>query len=93
MPSVELKRSDGEIYVYLELYKQKRRADDELEFSRVPYRDPKQKRTSARDGNWGGGGGNLPVVKMIMKKLRKQFPAKNPYNNVYDRFTKNTSCF
>ena len=47
MPSVELKRSHGEIYVYLELYKQKRRADDELEFSRVPYSDPKQKRASA----------------------------------------------
>ena len=42
MPSVELKRSHGEIYVYVELYKQKRRADDELEFSRVPYSDPKQ---------------------------------------------------
>ena len=25
--------------------------DDELEFSRVPYSDPKQKRASARDGN------------------------------------------
>ena len=42
MPSVELKRSHGEIYV-------KRRADDELEFSRVPYSDPKQKRASARE--------------------------------------------
>ena len=51
MPSVELKRSHGKIYVYLELYKQKRRADDELEFSRVPYSDPKQKRASALDGN------------------------------------------
>ena len=30
-----LKRSHGDIYVYLELYKQKRRADDELEFSCV----------------------------------------------------------
>ena len=27
------------------------RADDVLEFSRVPYSDPKQKRASARDGN------------------------------------------
>ena len=53
MPSVELKRSHGEIYVYLELYKQKRRADDELEFSRVPYSDPKQKRASGLDGNSG----------------------------------------
>ena len=35
----------------LKLCKQKRRADDELEFSRVPYSDPKQKRASARDGN------------------------------------------
>ena len=51
MPSVRLKRSHNDIYVYLELCKQKRRADDELEFSRVPYTDPKQKRESARDGN------------------------------------------
>ena len=51
MPSVELKRFHGEIYIYLELYKQKRSVDVELEFSRVPYSDPKQKRTSARDGN------------------------------------------
>ena len=51
MPSVELKRSHGDICVYLELYNQKRRADDELEFSRVSYNDPKQKRVSARDGN------------------------------------------
>ena len=29
----------------------KRRADEVLEFSRVPYSDPKQKRASARDGN------------------------------------------
>ena len=41
----------------------KRRADDVLEFSRVPYSDPKQKRASARDGlkrrggGVGGGGG------------------------------------
>ena len=45
----------------------KRRADDVLEFSRVPYSDPKQKRASAHDGNlkrrggrgwgWGGVGG------------------------------------
>ena len=51
----------GDIYVYLELCKQKRRAkqreeypqsrDEELEFSRVPYSDPKQKRASARVGN------------------------------------------
>ena len=40
----------------------KRRADDVLEFSRVPYSDPKQKRASARDGNCSGGGeGYLPV--------------------------------
>ena len=54
MRSVKLKRSHGDIYVYLELCKQKIRAkqrDDELEFSRVPYSDPKQKRASARDGN------------------------------------------
>ena len=44
-----VKRSHGDIYVYLELCKQKER-DDELEFSRVPYSDPKQKRASARDG-------------------------------------------
>ena len=30
MPSVRHKRSHGDIYVYLELCKQKRRADDEL---------------------------------------------------------------
>ena len=54
----------------------KRRADDVLEFFRVPYSDPKQKRASARDGNWSeggrGGGGHLPVLiidkKMIIKK-------------------------
>ena len=46
---------------------------DELEFSRVPYSDPKQKRTSAHDGNCngmgggGGGGGHLPVL-IIDKK-------------------------
>ena len=42
MRSVKLKRSHGDIYLYLELCKQKRRAkqrDDELEFSRVPYSD------------------------------------------------------
>ena len=51
MLSVELKRSHGEIYVYLELHKTKEgRADDEFEFSRVPYSDPKQKWASARDG-------------------------------------------
>ena len=54
MRSGELKRSHGNIYVYLEVCKQKRRAkqrDDELEFSLVPYSDPKQKGASARDGN------------------------------------------
>ena len=49
--AVRIKRSHGDIYVYLELCKQKRRADDVLEFSRVPYSDPKQKRAFARDGN------------------------------------------
>ena len=56
-------RSHGDIYVYLELCKQKRRAkqreeylqsqsrDDELEFSRVPYSDPNQNQASARDGD------------------------------------------
>ena len=46
---------------FTELCKQKRRAkqrNDELEFSRVPYSDPKQKRASARkpvarSGKWG----------------------------------------
>ena len=33
-----------------------------LEFSRVPYSDPKQKRVSARDGNYGGGGGALASI-------------------------------
>ena len=47
MPNV-VKRSHGDIYVYLELYKQKRRADDKLEFS--------------RGGGGGGGGGHLPVL-------------------------------
>ena len=44
----------------------KRRADDELEFSRVPYSDPKQsgrllvtviEAEGGRGGWWGGGGG------------------------------------
>ena len=51
---VVLNSSDPDIYVYLELCKQKRSAkqrDDGLEFSRVPYSDPKQKQASARDGN------------------------------------------
>ena len=40
-----------------------------LEFSRVPYSDPKKKRASARDGNSSGGGvgGHLPVL-IIDKK-------------------------
>ena len=71
------KRSHGDVYVYLDLCKQKRRADDVLEFSHVPYSDPKQKRASARDGiieaeEWGGGGGALASInnrlKMIIKK-------------------------
>ena len=62
MRTVKKKRSHGDIYVYLELCKQKRRAkqrNDELEFSRVPYSDPKQKRASARDGNCSGGWGGV----------------------------------
>ena len=54
MRSVKQKRFHGDIYVYLELCKQMRKAkqrNDELEFSRVPYSDPKQKRASASDGN------------------------------------------
>ena len=50
--------SHGDIYVYLncankrgELKNTSQSRDDELEFSRVPYSDPKQKRASARDGN------------------------------------------
>ena len=40
----------------------KRRADDELEFSRVPYSDPKQSgrllvTVIEAEGGWGGGGG------------------------------------
>ena len=59
------KRSHGDIYVYLELCKQKRRAEqrnNELEFSRVPYSDPQKKRgrllvTVIAAGGGGGGGG------------------------------------
>ena len=53
--------SHGDIYVYLELCKQKRRAKqreeylqsrvDKLEFSRIPYSDRKQKWASAHDVN------------------------------------------
>ena len=56
---VQFNRSHGDILI--ELCKQKRRGkqreeyfqsrDDELEFSRVPYSDPKQNRAFARDGN------------------------------------------
>ena len=49
----------------------KRGADDVLEFFRVPYSDPKQKRASAREAEGGGegwgGGGHLPVL-IIDKK-------------------------
>ena len=43
-----------------------------LEFSRVPYSDPKQKRASARSGGGGGGGGgggNLPVLIKSIKMI------------------------
>ena len=57
----------------------KRRADDELEFSRVPYSDPKQsgrllvtviEAEGGRGGGWGGGGALASIIdkKMIIKK-------------------------
>ena len=58
--SAMFNRSHGDIYVYLELCKQKRAKqqeeylqsrDNELEFSRVPYSDSKQKRASACGDN------------------------------------------
>ena len=58
MRSVKWKRSHGDIYVYLELCKQKRRADDVFEFSRVPYSDPKQKLVTVIEAEGGGGGGS-----------------------------------
>ena len=54
----------------------KRRADDELEFSRVPYSDPKQSgrllvTVIEAEGEGVGGGGALASIidkKMIIKK-------------------------
>ena len=66
------------LLVFRIVRKQKRRAKqrDELDFSRVPYSDPKQKRASARDsiqsgGRREGGGGTNNRFKndnVLMKK-------------------------
>ena len=57
---------------------QTKRADDELEFSRVPYSDPKQsgrllvtviEAEGGRGGGWGGGGGGGALASIIDKKM------------------------
>ena len=63
MPSVELKRSHGRNLRIFRIV-QKRIADDELEFTRVPYSDPKQKLVTVIEAG-GGGGGNLPASSNI----------------------------